>query len=237
VLQAFSIYDNVDDSARGHGIYACSSFGPDFENLPDAAPSQRQATADTIQNATYEIGWWDEGRTIAAADIRSAAKQLRLYLAGGYGSTNNSQVLYARSGRAAVGLYMGAGLHNDGVNADALKTLEDNLQFLNTSSRSVGLQFCEPDYTSDHIFGFFATSNRTFAPVQQAIQSWSNASCLSFPNSQNFTGEVTLSTPLVTANPINSTISTNSTAPATRKRSIRAKLHARAECNCPGRLR
>lgn len=230
VLQAFSIYDNVDDASIGHGIYACSSYGPDFANLPTSEVNKKVGTAQTIKNATYEIGWLDNSPEPATADIRSAAKQLRLYLSNGHGTTNETQILYARAGQAAVGIYMGKGLHTDGVNAEALKTLEDNLPSLNETSGTVAMQFCQPDYTSEHIFGFFATSNRTFSSVQQAIQSWSNATCLSFAGSQNFTGEVTLTTPLVTSSGSNMTDSFNSTAKV-EGTTGRAKLQARSECS------
>lgn len=229
VFQAFSIYDNVDDASRPHGIYACSSYGPDFAKMPKS--SVQASTVESI-NATYEVGWWDEGRDVAVADIRSAAKQLRQYLEGGHGSTNTTEILYVRSGRAAVGLFMGQDLQNEGVSAVALKTLEDNLGALNASSRSVAMQFCQPNYTSEHIFGFFATSNRTFAPVQQAIQSWSNATCLSFPNSQNFSGQAMLTIPIMTTSEPNITIAgANSTSFTALKRSSRVKLYARSECS------
>lgn len=127
---------------------------------------------------------------------------------------------------------MGQDLQNEGVSAVALKTLEDNLGALNASSRSVAMQFCQPNYTSEHIFGFFATSNRTFAPVQQAVQSWSSATCLSFPNSQNFSGQAMLTIPIMTTSEPNIAIAgANSISFTALKRSSSVKLYARSECS------
>lgn len=96
VFQAFSIYD-IDDASRPHWIYACSSYGPDFAKMPKS--TVQASTVESI-NATYEVGWWDEGRDVAVADIRSAAKQLRQYLEGGHGSTNTRDLVRSiRPGR------------------------------------------------------------------------------------------------------------------------------------------
>ncbi|OBT40321.1 hypothetical protein VE00_08471 [Pseudogymnoascus sp. WSF 3629] len=228
VIQAFSIYDDVDDASKGHGIYACTSYGPDFANLPQSRV--KAVTAETV-DATYEVGWWDDGHNLAAADIRSASKQLRKYMKGGHGSSETAEILYARSGRAAVGLYLGKGLQKAGVSAVALKYLEDNLSTLNTTSRNVAIQFCSPDHTSEHTFGFFATSSRTFAPVQKAMQSWANGTCVSFPNSQTFEGKAILTTNLETTSASNNTVAGTNSTSAITSRTNRVKLNARAECS------
>ena len=238
VLQAFSIFTDVDDASHPHGIYACSSYGSDFENMPSAPSGQVRAKAAGSVDATFEVGWWDDGRGLAAADIRSASSQLRRYLGGGHGSgpSSNAAILYARSGAAAVGLYIGQGLQRDAVSNVALKMLEDNISALNASSRAVAMQFCQPGLTNEHIFGFFATTNKTFSPIQQAMRSWSNATCLSFTNSRNFTGQAVLASPIVSVIPTfgsNSTAipSNSTTLAATRRLTKRAMPHARATCS------
>ena len=238
VLQAFSIYADVDDASHPHGIYACGSYGSDFENMPSAPSGQVRAKAAGSVDATFEVGWWDDGRSFAAADIRSASRQLRKYLGGGHGGgpSSNAAILYARSGAAAVGLYIGQGLQWEGVSSVALKMLEDNISALNASPRAVAMQFCQPGLTSEHIFGLFATTNKTFAPVQKAMRSWSNATCLSFNNSRNFTGQAVLASPIVsviTTSGSNSAAipSKSTTLAATRRLTKRVVPHARATCS------
>ncbi|KAM0511469.1 hypothetical protein ACHAPE_009823 [Trichoderma viride] len=77
-------------------------------------------------------------------------------------------------------------------------------------SAQVVLQFCQPGQNSQHIFGLIATGNGTFATVQDALQSWSKAECLTIPAAQNVTGTIPLVTPLYNASA--SIIGTNSTS-------------------------
>ncbi|SPQ21569.1 e2cb8c7a-6b71-4cba-a482-675fd0a9b2df [Thermothielavioides terrestris] len=192
----FSLADGViDDPNTPHRIYACTSHGADWANLPNS-------TAGTIPAkhvaATYEIGWSSGGDPFAAAEIQILSKQMRQYLASGYGATKRAAILFARLGRGVVGLYIGKGLQNEGVGSVALKTLEDSIPSLSQEpvvASSLGMQLCKPGDDGDHIFGFIATSNASFAPVQEALKSWSNAECLSFEKTKNVSGLAFLVTP------------------------------------------
>jgi hypothetical protein len=53
LLQAFSIYADVDDGSRADGIYACRSYAPDFTNMPKS--SDQPCAANSV-NASYEVG-------------------------------------------------------------------------------------------------------------------------------------------------------------------------------------
>ncbi|KAJ6127687.1 Peptidoglycan-binding Lysin subgroup [Penicillium samsonianum] len=44
-----------------------------------------------------------------------------------------------------------------------------------------------PHYDSQHVFGFLALRNGTFKAIQSAFESWSNAECLDFEQTTNFT--------------------------------------------------
>ncbi|PNY26292.1 Chitinase [Tolypocladium capitatum] len=208
----FNLHDNVDDANTFHRIYACTSYGPNWTNLPNS----------TTDVATIES-------TTPLMRLGGGPKaQWRKYLASGFGPTNKTVLLFAQSGQAAVGLYIGQGLQNDGLGSFALKTLEDNMPSLNIDTSSMAMQLCGPGYDSDHVFGFMATSNGSFAPVQDALKSWANAECLSFIGSKNFTGPVHFTTPLVTAtNGTNSTVGTNYTTTASSKGT---RLLARGDC-------
>ncbi|KAK2875574.1 hypothetical protein FQN49_001598 [Arthroderma sp. PD_2] len=59
----------------------------------------------------------------------------------------------------------------------------------------MAMQLCQPSYDSDHIFGFMATSNASFTPVQYALKTWANADCLFFTESKNITGPAHFTTP------------------------------------------
>ncbi|KAK3934190.1 hypothetical protein QBC46DRAFT_300262 [Diplogelasinospora grovesii] len=230
VFYQFSLYDAVEDSDNLHRIYACSSYGPDWTNLPPNSTNE-VVHAETT-NVTYEIGWSGDG-TLASSDIRTLLKQIRQYLANGYAATNQTVTLLAQVGKGSVGLYIGQKLQNEGLSAFALRALENSISDLDASNAgSLAMQLCEPGTDGDHVFGFMATSNGTFTPVQRALQSWSNATCLSFPHSKNVTGPGFFTTPLVSINnATNSTMgNTNSTSSSWLKRSGAGRLSPRADC-------
>ena len=139
---------------------------------------------------------------------------------------NRATVLFASYGSTSVGLYIGAGLQNQGIGDGALAYLEQTIATSNAShAAQVAMQFCEPGQNSDHIFGLMATGNGTFAAIQETLTAWSMAECLSYPLLvQNFTATVPLLTPLYnskltnatnttrTSTSINSTLNSTSTS-------------------------
>ena len=187
----FSLSDRVDDESQNHRIFSCSSYGSDWASLPDATAP---AASARVVNASYELGWWPNG-VLAAGKLRMLSSQIRQYLASGYGTTDRPVVLFGLHGTAAVGLYIGKGLQNEGSGAMALGALERQLSVLDIKGDSLAMQLCGPGRDGDHIFGLMATSNASFGVIQDAVRSWSNATCLSFENSTQVHGSAFLTTP------------------------------------------
>lgn len=226
----FSIYDPVDDLSINHRIQACSSFGPDFEQIP-ASEVVASADVNTPETAivNFEVGWWEEGFGLPVAGIRSLIKQIRTYIARGHGATDKPFIMFGQSGQATLGLYIGQGLLNQGVGDFALGILQDNLDKLNVSTRQLAMQLCGSDYDSTHVFGVAVMSNGTFSPIQDAIKGWANATCLSFAESTTFPGEAKFLTPLLRANSTllhHNTTQINSTL---RARTLRHGLQQRSQ--------
>ncbi|GAB1203521.1 hypothetical protein APSETT445_002156 [Aspergillus pseudonomiae] len=222
----FSLYDRVDDPDTLHRLYACSSSGPDWSSLP--RPSAKMASAVESVNTTYSLGWWTEG-ALAPSDIISVSKQMRYYMKSQHvaiRSTERNTFMFARSGSAAVGIYIGKGLQSEGVASFAAKALADNLRTLRISSSNVAIQLCDPTSNNAHTFGIFASSNGSFSPVQDAMKTWSTGGCLSFEHTKNVTGPAVHTTPLLKSSP--NTTQSNTTRPTS---SSPGKLVARAECS------
>jgi hypothetical protein len=231
VFYDFSLYGNVDDETEGHRIDACSSFGPDFSNLA----KEMTIKNDTLQTVgvDFQIGWWDEAPGLAASGIRSLIKQLRQYAENGHGATDRPFILFGQSNQARIGLYIGQGLLNQDLSVSALKFLEDNLDSLNVSTPSLAMQLCGPNFDSTHTFGIMASSNATFNPIQNAIRGWANATCLSFSESANYTGQAMFTTPIVLTNgTTNSTLKSGPSIQAHhhRRHQMYHGIHPRAEC-------
>ncbi|KAK4249246.1 hypothetical protein C7999DRAFT_30299 [Corynascus novoguineensis] len=226
----FSLYDPVDNPDATHRIQACSSFGSDFVNIaPESVAAKVAESAESI-DVEFELGWWHEGFGLAKAAIRSLAAQTREYIDHGHGASDRPFILYGRSGQATMGIYIGQGLLNQGLSASALRTFENNFDTLDITTPSLAIQLCDPSHDSTHIFGIVVTSNATFAPIQNAIRSWANATCLSFLGSNTFAGKATFTTPLLSRASINSTVHARNDTPVEVLDSHPRSLSARANC-------
>ncbi|RAH55255.1 chitinase [Aspergillus piperis CBS 112811] len=193
----FSLFDDVDDWERTHRIQACSSYGPDFATFP---ATTAHVTSSGPVDVQFELGWWQEGFGLAGAGLRSIVRQMRHYADKEHGKSDRPFIIYGQSGQATIGLYVGQGLLKQGLGESALKLFQDNLGNLAISTPSLAMQLCEEGYDSTHVFGIMATSNGTFAPIQNAIKSWAHATCLSFPGSVKLAGSVKFTTPLLNGN-------------------------------------
>jgi hypothetical protein len=111
-----------------------------------------------------------EGFGLATSGLRSLIWQIRKYIDNGHGATDRPFIVYGQSGQATIGLYIGQGLLNQGLSKSALRTFQDSLANLNVSAPSLAIPLCGPGYGSTHTFGVMATSNGTFAPIQNAIK-------------------------------------------------------------------
>ena len=201
----FSLYDPVDDLDTNHCIQACSFFSVDFDNMP-----LEPVTAELVESANsvdvkFELGWWHEGFGLTKAAIGSLMGQIRQYLEHGYGALDWPFILYGQSGQATVGVYIGQGLIKQGLSDSALCTFHDIFDTLDVRTPSFAMQLCGPAYDSTCTFGIAVTSNATFTPIQNAIKSWANTTCLSFLESKNFTGKATFTMPLQNGTMTNST--------------------------------
>lgn len=230
VFYGFNLYDSVDEKDSSHRISACTSFGADFDNM-EANPatarlSSRVEATETVQ-VKFELGWWEESFGIASAGIISLAQQIREYIDKGHADTTDGPfILYGRAGQASIGVYIGQGLLRQGLGDSVLRIFEDNFDNLDVESPSLAMQLCDDKSPSTHIFGVVVTSNATFAPIQEAIRSLAEAKCLSFSESQEFSGTVTYTIPWIDSRLANSTRANN---PTTRHGDANV-LQERAEC-------
>ncbi|WPG98092.1 glycoside hydrolase family 18 protein [Acrodontium crateriforme] len=215
IFYSFSFLDPVDDPNTVHRIYACTSFGSDWDNLEANTSSliSQSVEAPAPVNGTYQIGSWPSapGSSVSLS-LNTLAKQFRQYLTKGFGSVNRPTVLFASYGSTSVGLYIGEGLQNQGIGSIALAYLENTITMSKGNySAGLAMQFCQPGQNSHHIFGLIATGNGTFTTVQNALASWSKAKCLEMPLVQNVTGTVHLATPLFTSSTNVTSVNSTST--------------------------
>ncbi|KAH7239549.1 hypothetical protein BKA59DRAFT_495902 [Fusarium tricinctum] len=228
MFYAFSLFDPVDEDST-HRIHACTSFGPDFSLLPNSTTVQ--ASASSPVNVNYDIGWYKDGFGLAAAGIRSITRQARRYLTHGHGTADGPSIMFVQSGQATLGLYVGESVESRHIGSSALTILENALDNLNITGSTLAMQLCIPDAGSAHSFGLMVTSNGTFGSLQNAVQSWADGACLSFPESTNMTGQALYTKPLeVLIDVKNSTRPAKSISASSEHGRRHQHLHVRAEC-------
>lgn len=204
IFYSFGLDDPVDNGVDGaHRISACtSSDGNDAEDAEDASVaiemiSARAANNSSSSDVSFEIGWWQEQPGGIGEDHQSLIRQLRSYLDGGHGySEDQPFTMFARSGQATLGIYVGRALKSQELSTVALGALEERLSSPGPSTSELAMQLCEPDYSGAHVFGLMLSTNGTFGAIQEALKGWSHAQCLALPHSADVKGKVHFAMPL-----------------------------------------
>ena len=168
----------------------------DFGGACQAGCETRKATNDITLVAAQEISPGIEARdnvtapdaiavkdnstTISQADsIAEAVTQLSKHLA--IDPDCRSTTMFARSGEAFVGLYVGSSIRK----SSAVPHVEKFVEYIKSSAKSlpttVAAQLCgttEKKLSSRHGFGIIADLSGDLALVHEAVATWANATCI-----------------------------------------------------------
>ncbi|EPE09530.1 glycoside hydrolase family 18 protein [Ophiostoma piceae UAMH 11346] len=242
IFHQFNIYGEMDGPHTSTRIRACSSSINDFAALPDDTVSLLAATPAESVNVTYEIGWANGGQ-ISKTSMKIVANQLKAFLTSGYSPKNHSTVIFGQYRSAAAGIYIGKDLSAVNVGTFAMNYLTENMDDMVIPAGTLGLQLCGTKFDADHTFGFMATSDRTYSAIQDAMQTWTNGTCVDFDDkSMTFTGEALLLSPLIdptvdtsnTSKIASGNNTSNSTASQGHRRSLYHRSHrlfTRSDCD------
>lgn len=240
VMLDFSIYAPVDEAQR---VRSYAVWGSDFENAAAAAETNNDHVQinTTTESVNLELAWWNGGDSLSSAprgdviDVIAAMAEVQSYLTHARELNNNRTILFAASGNAAVGIYVGAAVTNTGVPGAVVQPLIDRMRTSGISKGGALAQVCGTDRTNQDTVGIIATMDGGFATVQSALRTWiSGAMCVGGADGSMQIPNTTISTaadPLVAPLPIvsNSTNHSNKTyEPGQRYRG--SKLHKRADC-------
>ncbi|CAI7650985.1 unnamed protein product [Penicillium discolor] len=233
VFYGFNLYDDVDDTDSYHRILACTAYGHDWRENSQAQLKLSRPAKEYKVN--YEIGWssYSEG---TESEYRSLIRQMRDYIARGHINPSKTAMLYSRFGATSAGIYIGNSLQSKDISDIALESLINDSHNFDGRRDSLAMQLCGPHYDSQHVFGFLALRNGTFRAIQSAFESWSNAECLDFEQTTNFTASAHFTSPMLSSiKPGNTTTSSMkaSGSPLPAKSSTQQErnlLFSRAEC-------
>lgn len=233
IFYSFGVNDPVDNGVDGaHRISACTSSdadGADGASSTIEMISARAANDSSSSGVRFQIGWWQEQPGGVGADHQSLIRQLRGYLDGGHGySEGQPFTMFARSGQATLGVYIGRALKSQELSTVALGALEKRLSSLGASTPELAMQLCERDYSGAHVFGLMLSTNGTFGAAQQAITGWRHARCLALPNSADIKAQVQFTMPLPSV--VLASNTTNNTTALLRRGAAGLDLRPRADC-------
>jgi hypothetical protein len=227
MFYGFNLYDDVDDTESYHRIFACTVYGNDFSDNSQAhillaRPAQEH-------KVTYEIGWssYSQG---TESEYRSLIKQMRDYIARGHVTPSKTAMLYSRFGATSAGIYIGNSLQSKEISEVALQSLIDESHKFNGRRDNLAMQLCGPHYDSQHVFGFMALNNGTFRAIQSAFESWSNAECLEFEHSTNFTATAHFTSPMLSSIKASNATTSSVQVSGTALPGKRSLLSARGQC-------
>lgn len=180
VMIDFSIYAPPEESQR---FRSCAIWGADFENIARATSTPKNLTQvyTTTQSADLELAWWNStdgpvprSDTIDAILTIDEVKSYLIYTDRG---SNDRIILFAASGNAAVGVYVGAAVISRDIPSAVVQPLIDQV-LPDSLSKTALAQVCGANRTNQDTVGIIAATNGDFTPVQAALRTWSKAKCV-----------------------------------------------------------
>ncbi|GLA53900.1 hypothetical protein AnigIFM63604_011204 [Aspergillus niger] len=219
MLLDFNIYNTVTDPQHHSTMYTCTtpgdlaSWGPFSTNSSDSGSSSP---------VTYEVGIWKASSPPGSSQLLALLRDMHSYLI----ANPHKGELFGYSNRVSVGVYLGGSLQLT-PNVDFALNEMISLSQNSTYDRAI-LQYCGSN--ANNTLGVAVSTNGDITTVQQYIQSWSKAECISDYDSHS-SGTTTLwtsQTGLRNSTGAFTTITSNTTTSShslTRRRSQHGHFH------------
>ncbi|PGH10677.1 hypothetical protein AJ80_07433 [Polytolypa hystricis UAMH7299] len=136
-------------------------------------------------------------------------------------------ILFARSGNAVVGLYVGGEIEK-GSAAAILKNFVDTATNLDSLPEQLALQICRENSPSPWIMGLYVDPAGNISAVQDAVANWSDAKCFTNPEDEDIWKDTDISVIKAIDVPIDLGLGSGFEQSSTPAR--RSLLRPRAEC-------
>lgn len=231
MLLNFALFNQLDDPVTRVSIAACSadlavaSSGASTTNTALCHSAQLNQTERT---SSLQLASSGSSSSAAPGDVVNALEQLQALSTLSEPGCNET-INFAYTGTAAIGVYVGSGLADQGVISSVLGQLATQLQNDGTTAKNLVVQLCD-NSTARYSLGVIINTNADLSFAQLAVQSWKNSSCFSLSGGtasawQNITY---LAPSLLRAS--NNTTSDNSTSLEKRPQHSGRKLLPRTTC-------
>ncbi|KAI0403693.1 class V chitinase Chi100 [Xylaria palmicola] len=195
MLLDFALFNGLDDPKTQVSVSACRadlalsspSAGSSRSGTKSCLPANVQQTKVT---SPLELGTSGTSSTSQVASVVDALNQLSVHSELSAESCNET-IIYAYSGNAAVGVYVGSGLTRQGVLPSVLKSLSAEVKSGGSVAENLMVQLCS-NISTRYSMGVFIDTKGDLVSVQKSLQLWKKGSCITSmgdttPNWQSLT--------------------------------------------------
>jgi hypothetical protein len=193
------------------------------------AGAQAQNNVNDVHLMQWVTDESSAGSVVAESLDLAGAESLEAYL--DVDSNCQPTILFARSGTTVFGLYVGAEVQKRSAASIVRKYID--VAKHGTSAKGIAAQICKEGIPSTWMIGIYAESSGNITAVHETVKRWSDAECLTNFDTEELWHDTEISIFKATDRPSNPGVefespqSLNSTA---HKRSLEAKIYARADC-------
>lgn len=228
----------ADDATTQTIVRACTAdydAGVKASFVPDEGKASLCTTANRVLEETsvyIHQPTAANGDEFSVEHLLSAGHQISNHLSLQKPSCTHNAMEFAYSRSAAIGLFVGAELHQHGVTSAVLNKLLEYVQDKDVSKTTI-VQLCgSNDRGADYSIGIVAASANNFPYIQETVKTWADGGCVSKMDAGEDWMKVTLRIPVPAEtnlnNGTNSTLTFNNTTPAHLGQ--RSGLSIRADC-------
>lgn len=172
MLVDFAIHNPLDDPNTHITLYTCSSVAAGKGKLC-TIPEENTIKA----NQTVQLAWSESKSAGDKTNGLAAVQQLQSYVEAD--DSCGEDIIFAYSQDAVVGLYAGAEITGQNLTNSFLEQFSSYLQS-NPVPASLIAQMCMSDQntSSNYTLGVALSSDGDWKSVQEAVQTWSQSSCV-----------------------------------------------------------
>ncbi|KKA17641.1 hypothetical protein T310_8420, partial [Rasamsonia emersonii CBS 393.64] len=169
-----NIYNPVQNQNAHVALRACVAAPSSDTTVRRATSTCGHKTSQT--QADIQLIWWGKTDAGVSTQVASAAEQLRSALQQDEANCEeSSSILFAQSGNAVVGMYVGSEIEKLSA-ADIIQKFIDYGNARSGLPDRLAAQLC--GNIGSQIFGVFADTTGNVSAVQEALRSWNEAKCL-----------------------------------------------------------
>ncbi|ATY65223.1 class V chitinase [Cordyceps militaris] len=183
MLLDFALFNRVDGPDAQVAIHACAasltsskSTTPVLNRRSDASRCSREGVPRGNVTTSLQLSSSGSSSVTNLTDITASLDLLKAFYSS-HDSGCDEMLKFASSGNAAVGVYAGSGLADQGVLTAALDKLRTQLVKGETVAEQTVVQLCG-NSTARYTFGIYIGIDGEFGRVQRALQSWKNGTCV-----------------------------------------------------------